>query len=149
DTREVGLDQLYSNGFVIPRAVPSRPWPGIAGVDVAQVWLYKGQWNSGYILNEQTVSAISSFLTVPGAALGKPYRLARNAGKSFQGSNILGMGFTLSPIEAQELLRNNPSNNAILFPFLNGEDLNSNYDQSSSRWVGSGRLSNGVVYCQS
>ena len=30
DTREVGLDQLTAQGFSIPRAVPSVPWPGEA-----------------------------------------------------------------------------------------------------------------------
>ena len=45
DTREVGLDTHASSlGFVIPRAVPSRKWPGTASLEVAHVWAHKGRW---------------------------------------------------------------------------------------------------------
>src|SRR5206468_4987760 len=50
DTREVGLDQLAKAGFAIPRAIPSRPWPGFAAVEVAHVWLRRGDWNGHYFL---------------------------------------------------------------------------------------------------
>jgi hypothetical protein len=68
DTREVGLDQLAQDGFVIPRAVPSRPWPGLAAVEVAHVWVRRGEWRGSFVLDEQPVRAISPFLTMPGAA---------------------------------------------------------------------------------
>ena len=45
------------------------------------------------------------------------------------------MGFVLSPEEAQALIANNPRNKDVLYPYLNGEDLNSRPDQSPSRWV--------------
>ena len=76
---------------------------------------------------------ITSFLTEPGAVTGQPHRLAANAGKSFQGSIVLGMGFVLAPDEAQRLIDKNPRNKDVLFPYLNGEDLNSRPDQSPSR----------------
>src|SRR6185295_7598531 len=42
DTREVGLDQLVSelhpDRVVLTRAVPSRPWPGEASLEVAHVY---------------------------------------------------------------------------------------------------------------
>ena len=56
DTREVGLDQLTAHGCVIPRAVPSRPWPGTATLEVAGSSVFKcktsrigpsGPWPSG------------------------------------------------------------------------------------------------------
>ncbi len=40
-TREVGLDQITNRGFSITRAIPSAPWPGIAGITVAALWVYK------------------------------------------------------------------------------------------------------------
>jgi hypothetical protein len=135
DTREVGLDQLAARGFSIPRAVPSRPWPGNAAVEVAHVWLRSGGWQGAYALDEKPVAAISPFLSVPGAAQGNPYRLKANEGKSFQGSIVLGMGFVLEPDEAQALIAKDPRNAEALFPYLNGEDLNSRPDQSPSRWV--------------
>ena len=135
DTREVGLDQLTADGCVIPRAVPSRPWPGTASLEVAHVWLRRGRWSTPFVLDDKPVSGITSFLTEPGAVTGKPYRLAANVGKSFQGSIVLGMGFVLEPEEAQRLIEKNPRNKDVLFPYLNGEDLNSRPDQSPSRWV--------------
>src|SRR5271166_2264842 len=135
DTREVGLDQLTAKGCVIPRAVPSRPWPGTASLEVAHVWLRRGQWNKPFVLDEKPVSGITSFLTEPNAVVGTPHRLAANAGKSFQGSNVLGLGFILEPEEAQRLIEKDPRNRDVLFPYLNGEDLNSRPDQSPSRWV--------------
>ena len=135
DTREVGLDQLTADGCVIPRAVPSRPWPGTASLEVAHVWLRKGRWASPFVLDEKPVTGISAFLTEPGAVVGPPHRLAANAGKSFIGSYVLGMGFVLEPEEARRLIEKNPRNRDVLFPYLNGEDLNSRTDQSPSRWV--------------
>jgi hypothetical protein len=135
DTREVGLDQLAAQGFSLPRAVPSRPWPGIAGVEVAHVWLRNGTWQGDYMLDDKPVAAISPFLSAPGATEGNPYRLKANEGKSFQGSIVLGMGFVLEPEEAQALIARDPRNAEALFPYLNGEDLNSRPDQSPSRWV--------------
>ncbi len=135
DTREVGLDQLIAQGFTIPRAVPSRPWPGTAALEVAHIWLRRGTWQGGYTLNDQPTNGITPFLTAPGAASGNPYRLKANENKSFIGSYVLGMGFVLEPAEAAALIEKDPRNRDVLFPYLNGEDLNSRPDQSPSRWV--------------
>ncbi|UUO15317.1 Eco57I restriction-modification methylase domain-containing protein [Dolichospermum heterosporum] len=134
DTREVGLDQL-AESCVIYRAVPSRTWPGSASLEVAYVWLRKGSWKGDFILDEKPVNGITAFLTNPGKASGNPYQLATNKSKSFQGSIVLGMGFTMSPEEAQALIEKDPKNQDVLFPYLNGQDLNTNPDQSPSRWV--------------
>jgi hypothetical protein len=154
NTREVGLDQLAGQGFKIYRAVPSRPWPGSASLEVAYAWLRRGYWNGQCVLGDRPVPGITPFLTEASvvnlsavvteretveASLtiegGTPYRLAANANKSFQGSIVLGMGFVLTPEEAQALIIKNPRNKDVLFPYLNGEDLNSRPDQSGSRWV--------------
>jgi hypothetical protein len=135
DTREVGLDQLLADGCVVPRAVPSRKWPGLANVEVAHVWVRRGAWDGPHVLNDALVPGITPFLTAPGETDGKPYRLATNAGKSSIGSYVLGMGFVLAPEEAEELIDRDPRNGDVLVPYLNGEDLNSRPDQSPSRWV--------------
>jgi len=135
DSREVGLDQLIANGCVISRAVPSRKWVGTASLEVAHIWLRQGSWQGGFILDEKPVAGITAFLTAPGNAEGKPYRLAANEGKSFQGSIVLGMGFVLTLEEAQALITKDIRNQDVLLPYLNGEDLNSRPDQSPSRWV--------------
>jgi hypothetical protein len=135
DTREVGLDQMTARGVTILRAIPSRKWPGEASLEVAHVWFRKGEWKGPFLLDDSPVRGITSQLQPPGRMTGKPFRLAENAGKSFQGSIVLGMGFVLTPEEAQRLLDKDPRNRDVLFPYLNGEDLNSRWDQSPSRWV--------------
>jgi hypothetical protein len=121
--------------FSIIRAVPSTPWPGVAALEVSHVWLYRGTWAGEYYLNDAQVAGITPFLTPPGRLQGKPHRLQANEDKSFQGSIVLGMGFVLEPEQAASLIARNPKNKDCLFPYLNGEDLNSRPNQSPSRWV--------------
>jgi hypothetical protein len=135
DTREVGLDRLVEQGAVLMRAVKSRKWPGVANLEVSHVWVRRGAWQGSVNLDDRVVRAISPQLVVPGRVTGKPYRLKENEGKSFQGSIVLGMGFVLEPEDAQALIAKDPRNKDVLFPYLNGEDLNSRPDQSPSRWV--------------
>jgi hypothetical protein len=135
DTREVGLEQLTQAGCVIPRAVSSRKWPGSASLEVAVVWVCCDRWNGACVLDEKPVSGVTSYLTMTGEVTGNPYRLTANAGKSFTGSYVFGLGFVLTPEEAQALIDKDLRNRDVLFPYLNGEDLNSRPDQSPSRWV--------------
>lgn len=145
DTREVGLDQIVKppvladksteSASTIYRGISSRTWEGKASVEVSFVWLKKGQWHGEYHLDDKTVTGITPYLTIPGKAVGKPHRLVANQNKSFQGSILNGMGFVLTPEEAQTLIEKDPRNKDVLFPYLNGQDLNNNPDQSSSRWV--------------
>jgi hypothetical protein len=135
DTREVGLDWLTAHGWSIPRAVKSRPWPGGANLEIAQVWLHSGSWDGAATLDNQPVRGINSALESSSRVGGQAHRLVANRGKSFQGSNVLGLGFMLEPDEAQALIDRDPRNAGVLFPYVNGEDLNSRPDQSASRWV--------------
>lgn len=134
DTREVGLDHLTASGWSIHRAVKTMPWPGVATLEVAQVWMTRTPGTS-HVLDGQRVTGITSALTRTGRASGNPYRLSANAGKSFIGSYVLGLGFTMTPDEAAQLIRKDPRNGEVIFPYLNGDDLNSSPSQSPSRWV--------------
>jgi len=69
DTREVGLDYLVQNDFITTAAIPSRKWPGEAGVHVACVWLRHGDWDGRFLLDGTCVSGITSFLTAGEATL--------------------------------------------------------------------------------
>ncbi|EDX87151.1 hypothetical protein S7335_4858 [Synechococcus sp. PCC 7335] len=135
DTREVGLDQLAAKGRLIPRAIPSRKWPGSASLEVAHIWMKKGKWEGGFELSEESVQGITPFLTIPGQSSGNPEKLIANKGSSHIGSYVLGMGYILTPDEAQDLINKDQRNADVLFPYLNGQDLNSRPDQSPSRWV--------------
>lgn len=135
DTREVGLDRMTAEGYSIYRAVRSRPWPGAAALEIAQVWMRRGGWAGAHVLDGVPATGISPYLAIPGRVQGKPKRLKENVGKSFQGSIVLGKGFILSIDEAQRLLDKDARNKDVLYPYLTGEDLNSRPDQSPSRWV--------------
>ncbi len=54
---------------------------------------------------------------------------------SFQGSIILGLGFTMEPKHATVLIAQDPRNANVLFPYLNGNDVNSRPGCSASRWA--------------
>ncbi len=88
-----------------------------------------------YVLDDQLVNGITPLLTEPGRAQGNPYQLAANAAKSFMGSTVLGTGFILEPEEARALIDRDPRNKDVVLPYLGGEDLNSRYDLSPSRWI--------------
>ena len=135
DTRSTSLEHLTSSGCCIMRAIPSRPWPGEASLEVAHVWLRSGEWAGQFFLDEHSTTGITPYLTQSSEVDGNPYQLESNKGNSFQGSIVLGMGFVLTPEEAQRLIEKNPRNKDVLFPYLNGEDLNSRVDLTPSRWV--------------
>ncbi|HNY21923.1 MAG TPA: N-6 DNA methylase, partial [Treponemataceae bacterium] len=133
-TREGGLDVIESQGGTIVMAVRSRPWPGAAAVEVSLAAIHKGPWQGKRVLDGKSVNFISTYFDDQ-TTVGNPFPLAANADRSFQGSIVLGKGFVLEPAEAQALIARNPKNKDVLFPYLNGEDLNSRSDQSPSRWV--------------
>ncbi|BCL80111.1 hypothetical protein ccbrp13_25760 [Ktedonobacteria bacterium brp13] len=135
DTREVGLDQITAAGWTIPRAIPTRKWPGEAGLEVAQVWLRHGLWHGTYILDNKPTNDITPSLTQSGGITGNPYTLTSNGNKSFIGSYVLGMDFILTEEETATLIAKDQRNKDVLFPYINGEDLNTRPDQSPSRWV--------------
>lgn len=136
DTREVGLDQVIRKGWSIYRAVKTQPWPGTASLEISLVWAGHAGASEPRVLDGDSVQGITPSLDAQSRVSGNPKQLVANEEQSFQGSNILGMGFTMPPEEAHELIRNNPHNDDVLFPYLNGEDLNSGGpDCAASRWV--------------
>ena len=58
-----------------------------------------------------------------------------NEGLAYQGSIVLGKGFVLSPDDARRMLNADPRNADVIFPYINGDDLNSDPEQKPSRWV--------------
>ena len=134
DTRQTGLDNIVAKGGTIFHATNNMPWPGMAAVFVSVVHIAHGRIQPPFILDDNTVINISTLLDSQQDS-GEPKVLVANSGKSFQGSIVVGMGFVLLPEEAQHLLDRDPRNRDVIFPYLNGEDLNSRYDQSPSRWI--------------
>ena len=141
DTREASLDPIVNTQTgTIPNAIRSMKWEGQANLEVALIHLHKGPWSKTCTLDGKLISSISPLLEDGSQVSGEPFRLAENADKSFIGSYVLGMGFVLEPKEAQELLAKDTGiperkYSDVIFPYLNGEDLNSRPNQSPSRFV--------------
>lgn len=138
DTREVGLDQLLGDGVIIRAAVKSAKWPTRAvNLEYSVLWSSRQEPSASAVrtLDGHSVRTINASLDAEGRVAGDPSRLALNASHCFVGSYVLGMGFTMSPEQAASLIQRDIRNRDVLFPYLNGEDLNRRPDGSPSRWV--------------
>ena len=72
----------------------------------------------------------------PGAVEGSRLRLAAKTRIAFHGLHRARHGLRLDPRRgASSGSQTRPRNAEVLFPYLNGEDLNSRPDCSASRWV--------------
>ena len=94
------------------------------------------------ILDGKPVEKITAFL-FPNGGNDDPKQLIANAGKSFVGSYVLGMGFTFddtnekatSIAQMQELIEKDARNSERIFPYIGGEEVNSSPTHSHHRYV--------------
>jgi hypothetical protein len=143
DTRATGLAAILARGGTITRATRRLKWPGESAVVVSVVHLVKGQARSP-ILDGCQVRRISAYL-VEGDLDDAPAPLAANVGKAFQGSIVLGLGFTFddrnlakgsSPIaEMDRLIARDPRNAERIFPYIGGEEVNTSPTHAHHRYV--------------
>ncbi|MFD9946744.1 Eco57I restriction-modification methylase domain-containing protein [Nonomuraea sp. NPDC059023] len=138
DTREVGLDQILVEGAAITRANRSRPWPS-AFVNLEFITFWASREKPGaraaILLDGQRAPAITAQLTSQRPVTGIPCRLITNRNRCFQGATILGLGFTMTPEAAKDMISRDRRNESVIAPYLNGQDLNSRPDHSASRHV--------------
>jgi hypothetical protein len=138
DTRTTGLQPLLRSGLEIYDAVSSQPWPGEASVSVAIVHLAKGTARlppgRPRRLDGRVVERINSRLRA-GDDRPDPARLRENDRLCFQGSNVLGLGFVLTPEEARPLLDTDPRNAEVLRPYIGGDEVNSSPIHDFRRYV--------------
>ena len=144
DTRSTGLRWICENGGTIYRARRRYMWPGRAAVIVSVLHVCKGDGDLPKVLDGKTVDRITAFL-FHGGHNEDPERLAANAAKSFQGSIVLGMGFTFddtdkkgasTPIaEMKRLIAANPRNQEVIFPYIGGEEVNTSPTHTHHRHV--------------
>ena len=139
DSREVGLDQVVSEGAVIRSAIKSEPWPSRGAVlEFCAVWTSKAQLTDvgeRFLNRESVKDGISSSLDLLSRTNSGAKRLAENEDQVFQGSIVLGLGFTMTPSQALALIDRTRYNDEVLFPYLSGQDLNQRPDGTASRWV--------------
>ena len=133
DTRSTGLRWICLNGGEVYAARTRLKWPGLAAVVVSVVHAVKGPWDESRWLDGRHVDKITAFLFHAGGHY-DPARLEENEGLSFVGSYVLGMGFTFddtdtkgvaTPLaEMRRLIREDPRNGEVIFPYIGGKDLN-------------------------
>ena len=137
DTRAASLDRIVNSGGVIYRANRSKSWPSLSvNLEYAEVWITcQIDGGAARVVDNVEVESISAQLEATRSSSGFPLRLEENRRKAYQGCIALGKGFILSAEEAAGWIRTEPKNSEVLFPFLNGDDVNSRPDSSASRWV--------------
>ena len=104
----------------------------------------KGEHCGPKRLDDRETEAITAFLFHRGGH-DDPKRLAANAGKSFVGSYVLGMGFTFDDtdskgiatplVEMRHLIKKDPRNQEVIFPYIGGEEVNTSPTHAHHRYV--------------
>jgi hypothetical protein len=159
DTRSTGLRWICNHGGTIYAARKRLKWPGEAAVVVSLIHVHRGSMDGSFELDGQPTKLITAFL-FPSGGNDDPERLHANAGKSFVGSYVLGMGFTFddtdkkgvaSPvtraradelaksgerrISMEELIANDPRNQEQIFPYIGGKEVNDSPTHTHHRYV--------------
>lgn len=142
DTRSTGLRWICQQGGTIYNARKRVKWTGQAAVVVSVIHVYKGLYKEAKVLDGKEVPLISAFL-FPKGGHENPNALLANADKSFQGSIVLGMGFTFDDTnenatqiaEMYRLIEKNPRNQERIFPYIGGEEVNSSPTHAHHRYV--------------
>jgi hypothetical protein len=122
-SRKAALQPLLKQGWVIYDCDKDLPWPGDANVIVSIVYMRKCSktlYNSRLNLKPERPD---------------PQKLAANRNKSFQGSIVLGMGFTLTTKERDELIDRDKRNGERIFPYIGGKEVNTSPTQDFHRYV--------------
>lgn len=132
-TRVSGLDYLLKSGCTIYSAYPHEEWPGAAAVATSRVHLSKGVWNGKREISGHSANHISAYLSDQLEWTPQPLSISKNL--AFQGSNLNGIGFAITPHQYHNIIESEPECTEVLFPFLNGDDLNSQPDQRPTRYV--------------
>ena len=144
DTRNSGLRWICQRGGEIYHARRRVKWPGTAAVIISVVHIGKGPIRSLKYLDNNIVDSITAFLFYRGGHE-DPVRLAASSAKSFQGSIVLGMGFTFDDSDKRgvtsshddmyKVIKEEPSNREAIHPYIGGEELNGSPTHSHHRYI--------------
>ena len=134
DVRKDGLEQIVAAGAQINMAVRGMKWPGAANLVVSLLAVHRGAWNGPRMLDNHPVELINAFFE-EGEELGRADKISENAAKVFTGYYWLGGGFLLSHSEAQDMVAIDPRNADVVFPVINGKEINDEPDQAPGRSI--------------
>jgi hypothetical protein len=131
----ITVEHGRSLGAEIIWAIPDHPWvqeEDGAAVRVALTVLGRSKGlatlikvdEHGSLNSERAVARLNSDLTAHAdVASAAALPLVANIGLSSQGFTLVGAGFLLDAVEAQQILTDDPRNAAVLRPLLNGKDV--------------------------
>jgi hypothetical protein len=149
DTRSTGLRWICTHGGTIYKARKRLRWPGQAAVVVSVVHVAKDKLAGPYLLDNREVPIITAYLFHAGGHE-DPTRLKANEDKSFQGSIVLGMGFTFDDIgnegeatplaEMQLLIARDPRNRDRIFPYIGGKEVTTSPTHTHHRYAINSRI---------
>ena len=144
DTRSTSLEWICEHDGCIYNVLRRFKWPGLAAVVVSVIHIAKGTVPKSRILDGHQVNEITAFLFHSGQNE-SPVQLKANERKSFQGSVVLGLGFTFddkdskqiaSPVsEMRRLTENNDHNKEAILAYIGGKELNSSPTCTHHRYV--------------
>ena len=141
-TRASSLALIRKKGGIIYDARRRMSWPGKAAVLISTVAISKGNPSMVPEIDGKKAERINSFL-IDADVDDTPQALAPNAGRSFQGSIVLGMGFTFdddnpaaTPISSmKEILRVSPESKPFVKIYVGGEQVNNQPTFKAERYV--------------
>jgi hypothetical protein len=134
DIRKDGLEQVLAQGAEINMVVRAIKWPGRANLIVSLLALHKGPWQGKRMLDQNTASYINAYFEdSPDAA--DPIDLQENERRVFKGPFFLGDGFLLSYAEADAMQAANPLLADVIYPVINGKELNNHPAQEPGRKI--------------
>ncbi|MEW2604448.1 hypothetical protein AB0894_11665 [Streptomyces sp. NPDC047916] len=139
DNRNVGLDQIVGDSVRIRRAIRSAYWPTkSASVKYCAVWTTaspQGGASISVVDGQVAPLGISTSLNPASRESAWVEQLKMNESLVFQGMIALGLGFTLPEGRAREWIAEDSKYRDVLFPYLNGSDINNDPRSESERWV--------------
>ena len=123
------LTKSSTHGLRLPGPCRAHPWPAAsANLEYAAVWGTRrpSRRRPHRIVGRQSRAPRSPLCLEPAGRIdANPRRLARTRTSPSSAATCLGMGFVLDPRQAQQWITEDERNREVLFPYLNGEDLNS------------------------
>lgn len=134
DIRKDGLGQVLTQGGTINMVVRGLKWPGVAKLVVSLVALHKGEWRGRRVLDGKEVSVINSYFE-DSDDISTPLSLGDCCERVFTGYHFWGDGFVLKHKQAKELTNVNPRNADVIFPLINGDEINNVPDQKPGRSI--------------
>jgi hypothetical protein len=96
--------------------------------------MHKGEWRGKRVLDGKEVPVITAYFEENQDA-SEPLPIRENADMVFEGAKFLGEGFLLTHEEAETIAKADPRNRQVIFPLINGDELNNEPDQAPGRSI--------------